>query len=226
MTREEHLEYCRRCLNRKFDPGSGIICGLTGQVAAFKMECENYKVDGSIVITVDDETALDSAEIQSRLPRQIVNQLRQQQDLRKAIAAGIIAALFCSALWAAFTVYTTAQFRGMGLLVGAGVGFAMRRTGNGIDSIFGVSGAIISLFGCLLGNFLSVIGFLARENDLGYFETLLGFDYSYFGDLMISTFDMRHIFYYILAAVVGFALSKRIITDKDIKDLKAKGNDR
>jgi phosphate/sulfate permease len=152
---------------------------LTGQIADFDRECVNFKVDNSVVITVDDQTALDSSEIEAKLPAEILNQLRQQQDLTKAVVAGVLAALLCSILWATFTVYMTIQFRGMALLLGAGVGFAMRRIGKGIDSIFGVAGAIISLVGCVLGNFLSVIGFLAHENDLGYFDTLVRFDYSY-----------------------------------------------
>lgn len=226
MTREEHLEFCRRCLNRKFAPNRGIICSLTGQIADFEKECENFKVDNSVVITVDDQTALDSSEIKTKLPAEILNQLRQQQDLTKAVIAGVIAALLCSVLWATFTVYTTIQFSEMALLLGAGVGFAMRRTGKGIDSIFGVAGAIISLIGCVMGNFLSVIGFLSNENDLGYFDTLVKFDYSYFGEVMFATFDIRHIFFYLLAISVGFALSKKTITDKDVKELREKQNAR
>lgn len=221
MTREEHLEFCRRCLNRKFDLNRGIICSLTGQVADFERECESFKLDDSVQITLDDQTALDSKEIQQKLPAEILNKLRQEQNLTKAIAAGVIAAIICSILWAAFSVYTTIQFRGMALLLGAGVGFAMRKTGKGIDTIFGISGAIISLIGCIVGNFLSVIGFLAIENNLGYFETLLRFDYSYLGEVMISTFNIRHIFFYLVAIAVGFALSKKTITDKDVKELKA-----
>lgn len=226
MTREEHLEFCRRCLNRKFDFDRGIVCSLTGQIAAFEKECENFKVDESVVIMVDDQTALDSREIKAKLPSEILNQLRQQQDLTKAVFAGVLAALLCSILWAAFAVYTTVLFRGMALLLGATVGFAMRRTGKGIDTIFGISGGFISLIGCIVGNFLIVIGFLAQENDFGYFETLLRFDYSYFGEVMVETFNIRQIFFYILAVGVGFALSKKAITDKDIKELKEKQNAR
>ncbi len=226
MTRDEHLEFCRRCLNRKFDFERGIFCSLTGQIAAFEKECENFKFDKSVVITVDDQTALNSREIQAKLPSEILNQLRQQQDLTKAIVAGVFAALLCSIIWAAFAVYTTVLFRGMALLLGATVGFAMRRTGKGIDTIFGISGGIISLIGCVVGNFLIVIGFVAQENDLGYFETLLRFDYSYFDEVMVETFDIRHIFFYVLAAGVGFALSKKAITDKDVKEMKEKQNSR
>jgi hypothetical protein len=43
---------------------------------------------------------------------------------------------------------------------------------------------------------------------------------------MIATFDIRHILFYILAIGVGFALSKKTITDKDVKELREKQNAR
>jgi len=35
MTRDQHLEFCSRCTNRKFDSDKGIICGLTNDIATF-----------------------------------------------------------------------------------------------------------------------------------------------------------------------------------------------
>ena len=45
MTREEHLDSCKICVNRKFTFEQGIICNLTGRIADFELECKNYKVD-------------------------------------------------------------------------------------------------------------------------------------------------------------------------------------
>lgn len=36
MTREAHLEFCRRCLNRKFVPTIRIVCSLTDEVSSFE----------------------------------------------------------------------------------------------------------------------------------------------------------------------------------------------
>jgi hypothetical protein len=220
MTREDHLEFCRRCHNRKFDPSNGIVCSLTGQIAAFKENCEQFNADNSVVVTVDDKTALDSREIKSKLPPEIYERLRLEQNLTMAVLAGLLTAVVCAILWAAFTVYTERQFWAMGLMVGVAVGYAMRKGGKGIDHIFGFWGAGISLFGCLLGNFLSVIGFVAHLSALGYFETLLQFEYTFLPDLMAETFDVRQILIYGVAIVIGFGLAKRTITDKDIKTFK------
>jgi len=211
-------------LNRKFDPNRGAVCSLTGQIADFDLECENFKIDNSAVIVLDNRTPLFTKENQAKLPAEIFNQLRKQQNLTKAIIAGVVVALLCAILWATFTVNMKIQSIGMVILLGVSVGFAMRWTGKGIDNIFGVSGAIISVLGCILGNFLSVIGFMTQENDLSYLETLLRFDYSYFGDVMVETFYFKQIVYYMFAAGIGFVLSKKIITDKTAKELSRKQN--
>jgi hypothetical protein len=219
-TREEHLEFCRRCLNRKFDPDNGVICSLTNQMASFEKECPDFKPDDSVVITVDDKEALNYSQIKAKLPPEIYERIRLEQDLIKAIIFGLGAAVIGAVLWGAFTVTFTAQFSGMPLLIGAGVGYAMRKSGKGVDLIFGFFGAGIALFGCLLGNFLSVIGFLAQAINKGYVETLTLFNYDLIPDVMIETFSFRHLVYYFLAIITGFGLAKRTITDKDVKDFK------
>jgi hypothetical protein len=45
MTREQHLEFCKVCLNRTFDPKQGLICNLTNKIADFENNCENFNED-------------------------------------------------------------------------------------------------------------------------------------------------------------------------------------
>jgi len=49
MTRKEHLEFCKICLNRTFSPQEGIICSLTNSIADFESECQHFKEDEYIV---------------------------------------------------------------------------------------------------------------------------------------------------------------------------------
>ena len=49
MTREEHLEFCTKCINREFSRNHGVICGITGKIADFEGECENYSVDSAAI---------------------------------------------------------------------------------------------------------------------------------------------------------------------------------
>ncbi|MBX2965268.1 MAG: hypothetical protein KF845_03915 [Cyclobacteriaceae bacterium] len=220
MTRDEHLEFCRRCLNRKFDSNSGIICSLTGQIAAFEKECCDFKIDESVKIEVDDQELLGHSEIKEKLPTEIFEKLRLEQNLFGAIIAGFGTAIVCAILWSVFTVTLKFQMGYMAILVGAGVGYVMRRIGKGIDQIFGFFGAGISLFGCLLGNFLSIIGFIAIANDLGFLETLILFDYSQLTNVMSETFDIRDFIFYAIAIITGYKLAMRSVTEKDVKTFK------
>lgn len=45
MTREQHLAYCKVCLNRKLDLQKGLVCNLTNKIASFIETCENFKED-------------------------------------------------------------------------------------------------------------------------------------------------------------------------------------
>ncbi|MEN8125980.1 MAG: DUF4328 domain-containing protein [Bacteroidota bacterium] len=49
MTREEQLEFCKRCTFRKMDMKQGLICNLRGQKATFQDECPDYEVDKKII---------------------------------------------------------------------------------------------------------------------------------------------------------------------------------
>ena len=63
MTRDEHLEFCRRCQNRQFDPEQGVVCALTAKVADFETECIDFKLDAAVNISVDDREMLTYAEL-------------------------------------------------------------------------------------------------------------------------------------------------------------------
>ena len=217
MTRDQHLEFCRRCLNRSFDPNHGIVCSLTGQIAAFENNCTDFRNDESVTLKPDEEIAYTPDETKTMLSNQIFEELRLEQNLLGAVAAGIITAVICAVIWAAITVTLKVQVGYMALLVGIGVGYVIRTTGRGIDPIFRFSGAIISLFGCMLGNFFSVIAFIAIELNLGYLETLFSFDYSMVPDIMIETLDFHSLIFYVLALVTGYRLAVRTLTEKDIK---------
>ena len=53
MNRKYQLEFCKKCVNQKFDLHHGIICNLTNQKADFEENCENFIVDDSKVQEVD-----------------------------------------------------------------------------------------------------------------------------------------------------------------------------
>ena len=44
-TREQQLEFCKVCTNRKFDAQRGLLCGLSNSFADFEENCADFIVD-------------------------------------------------------------------------------------------------------------------------------------------------------------------------------------
>jgi len=141
-----------------------------------------------------------------------------EQNLPKAVIGGLLAALLGSIIWAVITVATGYQIGYMAVGVGFLVGFSVRYMGDGIDQIFGITGALFALLGCLGGNFLSLIGFAANSEGLGYFETLLSVDYSVVPQVMIEAFSPMDILFYGLALYEGYKFSFRQFTDSEMME--------
>lgn len=152
---------------------------------------------------------------QNKLNRYLEN-LKLEQNLSAGIGAGLAAAIVGAILWAVITVVTGFQIGFMAIGVGFLVGYAVRYAGKGLDKQFGIAGGALALFGCLLGNFLSIIGFVAQSEDLGYFETLSLIDYGMVPQLMVETFGVMDLLFYGLAIYEGYRFSFRLITEEDV----------
>jgi hypothetical protein len=192
------------------DPMTGLLCSLTGQPAAFENECPDFKHDTSVVVAPPSAEAVPAYEAAQVLSADQLRTLRLEQNLPVGIAAAVLAGLAGAILWAAITAATNYQIGYMAVAVGAAVGFAMRIGGKGVDPIFGYAGGAIAVLSCVLGNFLSILVVLADQEGLGYLETLLGFDYSYFIPLMTETFSPIDLLFYGLAAYEGYKFAFRV----------------
>jgi hypothetical protein len=78
--------------------------------------------------------------------------LRQQQSLGFAIAAGVGAAVVSGIGWVILTAVTGYRLGLVAIGLGALVGVSVRYAGKGIDPIFGVVGAVCALLACFGGN--------------------------------------------------------------------------
>ena len=145
-----------------------------------------------------------------------IEQLKLDQNLPMGVLAGLVASVVGAILWAVITVVTEYQIGYMAIAVGFMVGYSIKIIGKGIDNIFGIIGATLALFGCLLGNFLSLVGFFANAEGLGYFETLSMIDYSVIPGVMMESFDIMDLLFYGFAIYEGYKFSFRRITDEEI----------
>jgi hypothetical protein len=149
------------------------------------------------------------------IPADRYHRLRAEQNLPLAIFAGIGGAILGAAVWAGVTVTTEFQIGYMAIAVGFLVGYAVR-LGNGIDKIFGITGAILALLGCVLGNLLSVVGFISKQQHMGVMETLSRLDYSKLPEIFMATFSFMDLVFYAIAVYEGYRFSFRRLTAQDL----------
>lgn len=220
MTREQHLKFCKKCTNRRLDMKVGLLCNLTGEMADFENECKSFKLDETVIEKIDDTEAVEHNDLMYKLSDKNLEKFRSEQEFPKAIITGIIVGIIGALLWGTITVITEFQIGFMAVAIGAGVGISMRITGKGIDQIFGISGGIIALVSCLLGNFFSIIGFIANSEGLGYLETLTLFDYNQLIPIMTETFSGMDLLFYGIAAYEGYKFAFRTFTEKELYELE------
>ncbi|MFI1743140.1 hypothetical protein [Thalassobellus sediminis] len=221
MNREAHLKFCKKCTKRELDMKIGLICSETGEIANFDTECKSFELDNEVIEKIDDTEVVEHGQVLQNLSERDIDKFKAEQDYPKALIAGLIVGIAGGLLWAAITVATEYQIGYMAIAIGAGVGLTMRYIGKGIDQIFGITGAVIAILSCLLGNFFSMIGFAANQESLGYIEVLGLIDYSLVPSLMVETFSPMDLFFYAIAAYEGYKFAFRAFTEKDLYNLES-----
>lgn len=155
---------------------------------------------------------LTNADVQRAIER-----LRGQQNLFSGLIAGAVAALVGAVIWAVVTDVTGYQIGWMAIGVGFIVGYAVRVAGKGIDQSFGITGAVLALLGCVLGNALAVLGVVASQENLAYSELMSEIDLSIMANLMATTFSPIDLLFYGIAIYEGYKLSFRQVTHDELK---------
>lgn len=147
--------------------------------------------------------------------RRAMELFRQEQNLAAGSLAGLIAAVTGAALWAAVSVATEYQIGWMAIGIGMLVGIAIRVVGKGIDQIFGVMGAVISLIGCALGNIFTVAYYISMQTGTPLIDVLTRADVEALVDLLMSTFQVTDLLFYGLAMYFGYRYAFRELTMED-----------
>lgn len=202
------------------DPNQGIVCNLTGQIATFQKDCPDYKFDETYTeINFVDDGPVKAVEIKHQLSAIAFEKLQQEQNLSRGLFAGIAAGLLGAILWCVVSVATGYQIGYMAVAIGAGVGFAIRKLGNGVDKIFGYWGAIISFLSVILGNVLSIYGFAAESQGIGYVDALMRIHLSVVSSALVENFSIIDLLFYGIAIYEGYRFSFRVLTQEDIQEL-------
>lgn len=220
---EQQLTFCKKCTHRKFNPEKGLLCGLTDEKPTFTGTCNDFSADQEVVDRLHAQTSgvIDRPEVaEVVLSQEQIEKFKSEQNLTAGLVAGSAMALIGAFIWGQITVATGYQIGYMAIGLAFLVGMAIRFFGKGIDPVFNMAGAVISVLGVFVGNFLSVIGFVANYSGMGFLETLNSFDIGEFFPIMMENFSIIDIVFYVIAASTGYKLSARNFTEEDIQGLK------
>lgn len=200
--------YCKMCINRKLDTKQGIICKLTGRKAEFENECREFKRDPALEHLTNESGALDSDLVLLNSGNQkMMLKLAEEENYPFALIAGIITGFVGAVAWAMITVATNVQFGYMAVAIGAGVGYVMKLAGKGVTNRFRITGAVIALLSCIMGNFFTIIMVISKAQGIGIFEILLTIDYAMVPSFMLENSDLFDVLFYGIAVAEGFKFS-------------------
>lgn len=145
-----------------------------------------------------------------------IGQLEDQPNLFMGLIGGVLAMLVGAIAWGAITYFSGYQIGWIAIGVGFLVGVAIRFFGKGKTMIFGVSGAVLALTGCLLGNLMFYTGIIAREEGASFLNVffLLLLNPAAILEVFTIAFDFMDILFYALAAYAGFSAAMDIKRSK------------
>lgn len=159
----------------------------------------------------DGEAQVDAAKLDRYMEK-----LRYEQNLPLALIAGFVSAIIGAILWASVTMATGYQIGYMAVAVGFLVGYAMRYAGKGMDPIFGISGAIFAILGCVLGNVFYILAAVAEILEVPVMGVLSEVNFSMIYELMAENFSPMDLLFYGIAVFEGYKFSFRKITEEEI----------
>lgn len=141
--------------------------------------------------------------------------LRQEQNLLLGTMAGFLAAVAGAAVWAGITVAAGYPIGWLAVGIGIVAGLAVRLGGKGIDPIFGVLGGAMALIGCLLGNVFTIAWYLSIDTGTPVIDVLSQMDIAIVIELILESFMVTDILFYVLAVYFGYRYAFRELTPGD-----------
>lgn len=153
--------------------------------------------------------------------KRMQQRLQAEQNLQLGAFAGLGAALIGASVWGMITAFTGFQIGWMAVGVGFLVGWSIRNFGKGIDKSFGLMGAGFSLFGCMLGNLMSVCLVIAEQESMAFMEVVSRLSPVVALQLLFATFHPMDILFYGLAIYWGYKYSFRRLSEGEVAQLAA-----
>ena len=109
----------------------------------------------------------------------------------------------------------------MAVGIGFLVGYTVKILGKGVSPIFGAVGGACALLGCILGNLLSICGFISANESVPLFQVMTGvlMQPKVAAEILINTFNPMDILFYAIAIYEGYKFSFRHISPEELNSI-------
>lgn len=172
------------------------------------------ETEKEVPVTEENEIEIDPVKLERYMQKK-----KSEQNLMMGIICGMVATLVGAGIWAAITVATEYQIGYMAIGVGFLVAMAVKIFGKGFDPIFGYAGGVLALFGCILGNFFTVIAFASVSNNIPALEFIKNLDIGLVINVMVESFQFMDILFYSLAGYFGYKFAINQLQEEDFAKL-------
>lgn len=129
------------------------------------------------------------------------------QNFPLGLTAGFVAAIIGAVIWALISVTTNYQIGWMAVGVGFLVGYAIRYFGKGSEPVFGITGSVVALLGCVAGNLLTVVIVVGNQEHISVMALLSRLTPSIIVGLLKETFQPMDLLFYGIAMYEGYKFS-------------------
>ena len=130
-------------------------------------------------------------------------------DFARAVPAAIAAAIVGALLWAAFGYFSGMSLGLIAILIGAMVGYSVRRVGKGVAPKFGYLGGACAAMGWALGTWLCDIALLAKEANRPILAVLSSVGFGESLTFAVRAADVMDIVFLAIAVWEGYRFSFR-----------------
>ena len=160
-----------------------------------------------------------STEVDAMKLRAMMHDIKENQNLPMGILGGIGGAAVGAIVWGFVSALTGYQIGFMAIGVGFLTGISVRKLGRGVDKVFGLVGALLSLAGCLAGNLLMVCIVISRNESVPLLDLMSRLDPQICTELMGATFSAIDLLFYGIAIYQGYRFSFRRFSPDELSSL-------
>ena len=146
--------------------------------------------------------------------------LVREQSVRDAIAAGLVAVIVFSILWAMLSELIDRVLPWLTVVLGLGLGFVVRRAGHGLDWRFPLLAAVLAVVGALVGNIFVAATATAAEFDTGTLTILRAVTSMTWPEFFGEKMTPADWVYMLFAAIIAAVYAKRRLSRREYLALR------